>query len=456
MTNPIDKIVMARSRLMRKDVGFASMLLNLELVEDGERFDSMATDGQRIFWNPKFIEECTKEELEGVLIHEACHVVYEHPLRRGKRNPKLWNIATDYIINAYLKYDLGYELPEGGLIDFDYRNMSAEAVYKILDNDDDALEKAKQQAKQQAKDQNESEDQNSEGGNSENSEAQEGNKNTGQSSLDSQAKGEGGDKYADIPSLVGEVIDPEDDSGKKLNESEIKELQDTIRANLFNADKFASLHGTSSVSGRVHEIEGGSVDWREVMSSLLQSTIKNDYTYNRPNRRHSWRGLHLPSKVHSVDGGEIAIIFDTSGSFSQQEINMSAKEVENMCIDLNIERIRICYCDSVVRKNDKGEWWDHYDLSQGEELDLNIRGGGATKLDPPFNLINDFTEDMDSVSAVIYFTDGYGQIVNKEGDVVSKEVEPNIPVIWAITTPIKTNPQITFGEIIHININDFH
>ena len=81
MTNPIDKIVMARSRLMRKDVGFASMLLNLELVEDGERFDSMATDGQRIFWNPKFIEECTKEELEGVLIHEACHVVYEHPLR---------------------------------------------------------------------------------------------------------------------------------------------------------------------------------------------------------------------------------------------------------------------------------------------------------------------------------------------------------------------------------------
>jgi predicted metal-dependent peptidase len=135
---------------------------------------------------------------------------------------------------------------------------------------------------------------------------------------------------------------------------------------------------------------------------------------------------------------------------------MSAKEVENMCIDLNIERIRICYCDTVVRKNDKGEWWDHYDLSQGEELDLNIRGGGATKLDPPFNLINDFTEDMDSVSAVIYFTDGYGQIVNKEGDVVSKEVEPNIPVIWAITTPIKTNPQITFGEIIHININDFH
>jgi predicted metal-dependent peptidase len=448
MTNPIDKIVMARSRLMRKDVGFASMLLNLELVEDGERFDTMATDGQRIFWNPEFVEECTKGGLEGVLIHEACHVIYEHPLRRGKRNPKLWNMATDYVINAYLKYDLGYELPEGGLIDPKYRNMSAEAVYKTLDNDDDALEKAKQQAKQsQGKDQgSESEDQNSKGGNSKNATGE--NKNTSQSSLGSQAKGEGGDKYADIPTLVGEVIDPEDENGKKLNQSDLDELTEKIRSDVFNADKFASINGTSSVRGRVDQIEGESVNWRETLLDILQSTIKNDYSYSKPNRRHHWRGIYLPSKVHSVDGGELAIAIDTSGSISQAEINIFAKEIENMCDAVNIERVRVCFCDTVVRKNDNDEYWDEFDLSQGEELRLVSRGGGGTSFDPPFHLLNDYTEDAENISAMIYFTDGFGR--------VSEDVDPNIPVIWAITTDSWYKPKFPFGEIVNLNINDFH
>ena len=47
------KLIKARAKLMKGNIGMASMLLNLELVED-DSFDTLATDGQRIFWNKNF------------------------------------------------------------------------------------------------------------------------------------------------------------------------------------------------------------------------------------------------------------------------------------------------------------------------------------------------------------------------------------------------------------------
>ena len=49
-----------------------------------------------------FVAETSNEELQSILIHEALHVVFEHPLRRGGRNHKLFNIACDYAINNYV------------------------------------------------------------------------------------------------------------------------------------------------------------------------------------------------------------------------------------------------------------------------------------------------------------------------------------------------------------------
>jgi predicted metal-dependent peptidase len=103
-----DYIVKARAKLMKGNVGMASMLLHLKLVEvDQSRCDTMATDGKVIYYYPEFVLGLSEPELQGVLVHEALHVVYEHPLRRGKRHPKIWNIACDYVINAY--FVLGFK-----------------------------------------------------------------------------------------------------------------------------------------------------------------------------------------------------------------------------------------------------------------------------------------------------------------------------------------------------------
>ncbi len=118
------------------------MLLSLELIEASDRCDTMATDGVNIYWNDEFVKTLSDDEIQAVLVHEASHVIWEHPLRKGKRNHEVWNIATDYVINSWIAYDLGMQLPKDGLLDRQYQGQSAEAVYRTLMNDDEALQNA--------------------------------------------------------------------------------------------------------------------------------------------------------------------------------------------------------------------------------------------------------------------------------------------------------------------------
>jgi predicted metal-dependent peptidase len=64
------------------------------------------TDGKRYYWNPKFVLGKSRLGLRIVCAHEAWHAIYMHPQRRGKRHPRLWNIAVDYIVNGTIMDDL--------------------------------------------------------------------------------------------------------------------------------------------------------------------------------------------------------------------------------------------------------------------------------------------------------------------------------------------------------------
>lgn len=416
-----DRVLQARARLMKHDVGIASMLLNLELVET-DKCDTMATNGKEILWNPKFVKEITDKEIECVLIHESMHVVWEHPLRRGKRNHELWNVATDYVINAYIKIDLGMDLPQGGLFNYKYRGWTAEQVYRELDTNDDALRQAINEC-------------HIANGNSDDS--------------DSNSQSSSGDKYSDIPKLIGEVWDAVNEEGKPLNESEKEEMSNAIRSQVFFADKIASLSGTSSMTGRVDAVKGGTLNWKDLLSDLLTSMTLKDQSWSRLNKRHAWRGINLPSKIRSNEGGEIAVAIDTSGSVSQFELNIFSEELQAICESCNIDKVRVCYCDTIVRKNSEGEWWDVFDLSMGDDIELEVRGGGGTDFDPPFNLFNDHSDNVEDVCAFIYFTDAHGE--------VDAKVEPSVPVIWAIThNGYEYDPKFPFGENVYVNVSEFH
>jgi len=81
-------------------------------------------------------------------------------------------------------------------------------------------------------------------------------------------------------------------------------------------------------------------------------------------------------------------------------------------------------------------------------LKLQVRGGGGTEFDPPFNLFNEFSDDVDEVQAFIYFTDGWG--------IVDPKVEPDVPVFWCVTEKSSYSEELAFGEVVYVDTADFY
>ena len=434
------KIVKARAKLMKGQIGMASILLPLELVEvDEERCQTMATDGRHIYYCATFLDSISEDELKGVLVHEGAHVIFEHMLRRSTRDPKVWNYATDFAINIWLQEN-GYDLPEGGLIDSKYRGQSAEEIYRTLTNDDEALQDAVNQLGGDQPQSGDGDSQSPDGG-SQSSDDESGSGGGG--------SGGGGGGYSSLPSTVGEVWDAVNDDGSPMSEQQMSELSTEIKRTVSMAEKLEnamSRDGASSGWGEVKEVNSADVDWKDVFRDLLQSTMSNDTTWKRLNRRHQWRGINLPSSQKTPSGGELAVAIDVSGSVSQEELNIFGTELQNIAEECGIDKIRVCYCSTTVIKNeDNGEWWDVYELDH-EELDLKVRGGGGTNFDPPFNLYNNpkwTTDDLSDVVAFLYFTDGWGH--------VSEDVEPDVPVFWMLTEKSSYTDDLPFGEKIYID-----
>ncbi|HRK30928.1 MAG TPA: hypothetical protein PLD59_07595 [Tepidisphaeraceae bacterium] len=59
--------------------------------------------GHIIFqYNRQFFDQLGADEIAFVTLHEAFHIAFRHAQRRGKRNPAIWNLACDLVINALL------------------------------------------------------------------------------------------------------------------------------------------------------------------------------------------------------------------------------------------------------------------------------------------------------------------------------------------------------------------
>jgi predicted metal-dependent peptidase len=92
---------------------------------------AIAAEQKELFVNPA--AALSFEEAKFVLAHELLHVGLRHEARRQGRDPHLWNVACDYVINGWLtEMDLGAIPTFGGLHDTELKGLSADAVYDRL------------------------------------------------------------------------------------------------------------------------------------------------------------------------------------------------------------------------------------------------------------------------------------------------------------------------------------
>lgn len=301
--NTQERIDLAFSQLGLREPFIAAVMTRIKR-EVTDSIPTAATDGLRILYNPDFVEKQGKEELFGLTLHEALHIILEHMWRRGDRDPKLWNYANDAIINAYI-LKRGYKLPDGGVfLSWVKEDMDSEYVYRKL--------------KEQQDD-------------------------------------EGGDGDCD-----GGGFDGQGDLMDAPNDATRADLQATILA---SAEMAKAAGQGSALIDRIIENAGKStVDWRSELRCLLTESAADDYSYRRFSRRFIGSGLYLPSLYSEALGG-LVVAIDTSASMTQQELDQIAAELHQIFEDLRPAWLRVVYCDSDIAGEEHFEYGDVIQLT---------------------------------------------------------------------------------------------
>ncbi len=119
-----------KRKMLVKYPFFGSVVANVNYKENNN-IQTAGTDGKVIHYNKEFLEKLSVEEQTFIFAHEVCHVAFNHILRSEGKNPAIWNIATDAVINAFLKRD-GLKMVEGGVDMADAINYDAEQLYEKL------------------------------------------------------------------------------------------------------------------------------------------------------------------------------------------------------------------------------------------------------------------------------------------------------------------------------------
>lgn len=324
-----------------------------------------------------------------VIKHEIRHFVFKHISRRNGRDPVLFNISSDMIVNQELPNlpDDCVKLPE------EWPAKEPSEVYY-----DKLLQEVKKNKQGQGTGQGQN--QNQKGGKQNNSRSGKGNK---------QKQGNTGNN---IPKQWDTVMDnplQENDADSLTDDI----LRETIKERLNAGDspeKLRGLHAGALESYIDDLTKPPMIDWKHALARFVASLSDEQtrLTLKRPDRRnlspYGRRKEYLPA---------IIICVDTSGSVSDELLSEFFSQINFLGHILS--EIDVVIADAAVQ--------DHFVYRKGLEPTLKKKGygRGGTDFDPAVQYINKELGDKDGA---VYLTDGWCPVPN---------TKCKLPMIWVVT-----------------------
>lgn len=359
----IDKLITARVGLLLRHPFFGNMATRLQLIDASDWCGTLATDGRKFYYNVGFVDKLTPRQAEFGFAHEVLHNVFDHMGRRNGRDPQLSNIAADFAVNQILKDERIGEVPDWIKIfqDSKYRGMSYEEIY------DDIYKKAE---KIDISKLGELLDEH----------------------LDEEGEGEGG----------GDQDGDKEGKGKgrpKLTAEEKKQIRDEIKEAMVAAAQSAGAGRVpADVARLIKDFTEPKMDWRQLLRMQIQSIIKSNFSFSRPNRKSQHSGAVLPGLMNE-ETIDVSIAIDMSGSISDVQAKDFMSEVKGIMEEYKDFKLDIWCFDTEVYNYAKftGDTAD-------EIMDYEVKGGGGTDFDVNFDFMK---EEGIEPKKFIMFTDGY-------------------------------------------------
>lgn len=393
-------IAALKRKMLVKYPFFGSVVANVKYKETKE-IETAETDGKTIYYNPDFLESLNVEQQTFTFAHEVCHIAFNHILRSEGKNQKIWNIATDAVINQFLMRD-GLEKIKG-IVDMpEAINYDAEQLYEKLLKEQQ--EKQQEQNNNQQQSQGQSDDSQNQEQNQDNQQEKEQDvghdthgmwkdavnehnkekKEKDNSDSKNEKKQENQEK-SELEKKQEELENMGEKGAFKKNHDEKKELLEKLKESI---SKQASQAGNTTDSNiRTIDNIGNSkpiVDWRYVLRESINYDV--DWSYKDA----SIEDGILSANLQEQPMPETEIVLDTSGSIDETLLRNFLRECKNI---LQHTKLKVGCFDT--------RFYGFHDIKNEEDIDnMQFVGGGGTNFDVAVGAFSRRVENK------IIFTDG--------------------------------------------------
>ena len=293
------------------------------------------------------------EELKFVLAHEYLHAGLGHYHRCQGRNPYLWNVACDFVINGWLiEMQVGQFPASGGLYDEDLKGKSAEEIY------DEIVKELR--------------------------------------------------RYSKLSTFRG--YGKGDMMGGSRRFGAAASLDDFFRSALQQGLEYHTEGGRGYVpAGLIEEIRALAmppIPWNVELGrwfDLHFAPIERRRTYARPSRRQgSTPDIPRPRYVlgeFPEYSRTFGVVLDTSGSMSARLIGYALGAIASYAAAKEVPFARVVFCDAEAY--DAG-----YLAPEDVAGKVEVKGRGGTILQPGINLLQN-AKDFPKDAPILIITDGY-------------------------------------------------
>lgn len=370
ITTPEGKIDMILGYLLSKlpFYGRAAMYLNWSVKSD-LKFPTAATDGYNVWFHPDFLMKMSDAQLLYTAVHEIHHVIKKHAILRRGRDPMLWNIACDHKINLELN-----EYSEARGIIEPPPDLCCDAKYKEskwLEEDvyDDLLDEPPQFTQY----------------------------STGEYEFPDEMSSE---EEAEANRRVDKII-----------EASAKAARD--------AGKMPGFLNDFYNKNKEHQ-----VNWKAKLRRFLAPNFPTHYSWEKLNKRSISRGFYTPGVIKSGISN-LALLVDTSGSVSDEEISAFIAELNYIVNEMRPQNVQLIWFES-------SPWLiENYQQGQTLKVPKHVQRGG-TSFSAAFEAITN------TPKVIICLTDMYDSFEFKAG----------CPTMWVATSDVIA----PWGETIQIKV----
>lgn len=339
-----------------------SLAAAFQLIEDpaicqrlGISVAAVDPEASEIYINPA--AGLDPQEIRFVIAHELLHVGLNHVARRRGRDPFLWNVACDYVINGWLlEMGVGALPGVGALYDKALTGLSAEAIYDIVVTD---LRRNRKLA-----------------------------------TLCGSGR----------PDIL-ERGHPDwwrSGNGMDLDAFYRRALMQGL---VYHQDGSRGLLPAGLVE-EIRALDQPPISWDVELAQWFDdyfAPVEMVRTYSRPSRRQSStpdipRPRWIPSP-NAMDGRTFGVLLDTSGSMDRSLLAKALGAIASYSMARDVPAARVVFCDAATY--DEG-----YMSPEDIAGRVRVRGRGGTVLQPGVDLLEkaaDFPKD----GPILIITDGY-------------------------------------------------